>query len=308
MPVLIAVGVATIIVAIVLGLAARSGRTGDAADVRADGGAVTGTAIRHSRLRRFIVTRRDTTKATGLVLTIALAATAMAILIVGLVLDMVHEHQGFARWDKSAARWGAENSTHSSRMILRSITQLGATYVVITVAIVVSILEYRRLPTRAVPGFLAAVVGSELLINNVIKWIVGRERPDLSQFAVAHGSSFPSGHTAAAAATYAAVALLVGRRRRRRTRAALAGAAGAVTAAVAASRVLLGVHWVTDVIAGAFVGWACFALCSIAFGGRLLHFGTPLEAARAQLGGPAGTPPGERGAARDAVIDQPCSS
>jgi undecaprenyl-diphosphatase len=50
--------------------------------------------------------------------------------------------------------------------------------------------------------------------------------------------------------------------------------------AVAASRVLLDLHWLSDVIAGLALGWAWFALCAIAFGGRLLELGAPLERAR----------------------------
>jgi undecaprenyl-diphosphatase len=48
---------------------------------------------------------------------------------------------------------------------------------------------------------------------------------------------------------------------------------------VAATRVLLGVHWLTDVVAGLVLGWTWFAMVSVAFGGRLLRLGEPLEAA-----------------------------
>ena len=75
------------------------------------------------------------------------------------------------------------------------------------------------------------------------------------------------------------IALLVGRRRSRRARAAIAGGAVAIAVTVAGTRVLLGVHWLTDVLAGLAIGWAWFALWSIAFGGRLLHFGAPAELA-----------------------------
>jgi membrane-associated phospholipid phosphatase len=40
------------------------------------------------------------------------------------------------------------------------------------------------------------------------------------------------------------------------------------------------VHWFTDVLAGLIFGWTWFAVCSIAFGGRLLHFGAPAEQAQ----------------------------
>lgn len=280
MPILIAIAVATIVVTVVLIVVARTSRAVDPADVRSNPEGLAEQAQRHPRLKRFLTERRDTTNVTGLLLTIALAVTMVLTLAVGLLLEMVQSRQGFARWDNAAARWGAAHTTGTAESVVRGITQLGSTPVIIAVALVVIIVEYRRIPTRAVPAFMLTVVVSELVINNIIKVAVGRERPNVARLVHASGFSFPSGHTAASAATYAACALVIGRRRSRRVRGLLAGAAGGITVAVASSRVLLGAHWLTDVFAGAAVGWACFALCSIAFGGRLLHFGEPIEQAQ----------------------------
>jgi undecaprenyl-diphosphatase len=118
---------------------------------------------------------------------------------------------------------------------------------------------------------------------NLIKVIVGRARPTISVLTGFTGQSFPSGHSAAAAACWGAVALLVARRWSRSGRSAAFGTAAAIAVAVACSRVFLGVHWLSDVIAGLAVGWGWLALCSIAFGGRLLEFGAPVEVAKGQL-------------------------
>ena len=147
------------------------------------------------------------------------------------------------------------------------------------------------MPTRVLLVFLVLVIGGQNLIANLVKVLVDRARPDIHPLAALHGASFPSGHSAAAAATYAACALLIGRGRSPRTQAILSGAAVAIAVAVATSRVFLGVHWLTDVLAGLALGWAWFALCAIAFGGRLLRFGAPVEAAERvdELSAPAPT-------------------
>ncbi|TMM09873.1 MAG: phosphatase PAP2 family protein [Actinobacteria bacterium] len=133
-------------------------------------------------------------------------------------------------------------------------------------------------------------------------------RPSFDPAAVAGlGPSFPSGHSATAAAFYAGAALLLGRRRGHAARAALTGLAVGIAVAVASSRVLLDVHWLSDVIAGLLLGWAWFAVSAIAFGGRLLRFGAPAEAAvataaagpgpsnRARFGGVSGSGRHSRG-------------
>ena len=76
--------------------------------------------------------------------------------------------------------------------------------------------------------------------------------------------------------------LVLGRGRPLPVKAWLAAGAALITVAVAASRVLLGVHWLTDVIGGAALGFGWFVVCSVAFGGALLHFGAPAERVEAE--------------------------
>jgi len=65
-------------------------------------------------------------------------------------------------------------------------------------------------------------------------------------------------------------------------RAILGGAAAGIAVAVACSRVFLGAHWTSDVIGGLLLGWTWFALCAVAFGGRVLRLGAPVQEASAR--------------------------
>ncbi len=126
--------------------------------------------------------------------------------------------------------------------------------------------------TLAVCGFLVldrknhaallvlVAVGGALALSFLLKHGFQRPRPDL----VPHGSyvyttSFPSGHSMMAAATYLTLGALLARvQPRRRLKAYLLGSALLLTVVVGFSRVYLGVHWPTDVLAGWTAGgvWA----------------------------------------------------
>ena len=165
----------------------------------------------------------------------------------------------------------------------------------IVAAIVLVIVERRRGPWRWVALYLAVVIVGQNALTRTIKELADRVRPDLNPIAETLGPSFPSGHSATAAAFWAAAALVLGAGRPRLTRALLAGGAVGITVGVAGSRVLLDVHWLSDVIAGVALGWGWFAACSIAFGGRVLRFGAAAERAGEQAVAEAGTPQGSRG-------------
>jgi membrane-associated phospholipid phosphatase len=234
-----------------------------------------GVEARPGLARRLRRTRTDPNELTGLALTVALGVIVGAAVGLGLLLAMIHGHSGLARWDLTFAEFGARHATHTSTLLLRDLSQIGGTVGVITIGVVVAAVEYRRIRSLAVVAFLFLVIGGQFAASNLIKLMVGRPRPAILHLTGFSGTSFPSGHSTAAAATLMACAFLLGRRRTSTTKAVLVGTAVGLAAAVASTRVLLGVHWFTDVLAGLLLGWAWFALCSIAFGGRLLRFGAP---------------------------------
>lgn len=235
----------------------------------------------HPRLAALVARRLNPKSLGGLLLTVSVATIFALSLVAGWVFDTLDNGGGFAQFDEAIAEWGAANATDLSTFTLNLITDLGGTLVVTIVTLGVALYGWWRHRNFHVAWFLIAVVVTQALVNNGLKWLIDRERPSVSQLASWAGSSFPSGHSAAAAATYAGVALVLGLAASPRARAWLAGTAIAVAMAVAATRALLGVHWLTDVIAGLAVGWACFIACAVVFGGRLMTFGEPL-ASRAQ--------------------------
>jgi undecaprenyl-diphosphatase len=230
----------------------------------------------------------DPSTATGLALTVALAALVVTGVIVGVLAWMVRRNVGLVDLDHAIEVWADEHATTFSDAVLGAITHLGDTITILTVGVVISLYGLWRWRKPSIPLFVTTVVLGQVLISNTIKVAIDRARPELRPRAIFTGTSFPSGHTTAAAATYLAVALVLGIATSPKARAALAGAAVAIAVAVGCTRVLLGVHWFSDVLAGLVIGWSWFGICAVAFGGRLLRFGSPADAVRTtSAGGPS---------------------
>jgi undecaprenyl-diphosphatase len=142
---------------------------------------------------------------------------------------------------------------------VRDITALGsAPTLVIAVLAVVGFLALAKAWRPAIFTLLAS--GGGLILSSLLKYTIDRPRPDL----VPHGnliytSSFPSGHSMMSAVVYLTLAALVTRLiERKRLKGYALGVAMILTLLIGVSRIYLGVHWPSDVLAGWAAGaaWA----------------------------------------------------
>jgi undecaprenyl-diphosphatase len=143
--------------------------------------------------------------------------------------------------------------------VMLGFTFLGSFPAVAAVVVAVAIWRVRSRDRRSAVALVLVVAVTELL-NLGLKEIFQRPRPSLFQeIATLHSYSFPSGHAMASAAVYGSVAAVLARAYPARRRAILLGASSLVLL-IGLSRVYLGVHWITDVLAG----WAAGASIALA--------------------------------------------
>ena len=147
-------------------------------------------------------------------------------------------------------------------MAFRDLTSLGSTAVltVITLAAIGYLLIDGK---RAAAVFVLLSIGGGTIVSTLLKNIIARPRPELVAHLVdVRTLSFPSGHAMLSAVTFLTLGALLARlQSRRRLKAYLLTVAVFLSLLVGISRVYLGVHWPTDVLAGWCVGAAWAMLC-----------------------------------------------
>lgn len=111
--------------------------------------------------------------------------------------------------------------------------------------------------------FFLVVMAGALALDNTIKPLVGRPRPIFDQLIAGRGPSFPSGHATGTTALLFALAYYASTGRGRGVRIVLWSAALSGSILMAATRVYLGVHWPTDVMAGILLGMAWAIVCAL---------------------------------------------
>lgn len=181
----------------------------------------------------------------------ALATIAWAVFGSAGVAGAEREALGWIRAHTPAAAlpwWGAVSDLHRPRGIVAA------------TALALAFLVWRR--ERFAALWLLCVVAGGAALNDALKHAVQRARPGDAALSLAQTDfSFPSGHVANSTLLYGALALLcIGRVPSRTLRGLLWLAAVAAVATVAASRLVLGAHYPSDVLAGAALAIAWLAI------------------------------------------------
>jgi undecaprenyl-diphosphatase len=170
--------------------------------------------------------------------------------LLGVLAAAVQSVPWFDAMDHAVVRAAHGLGAEATVAQARELTLIGGTDAVagLTVAIAAALALLRR--RREALALAVAVASTELGVS-LVKHLMLRPRPPAAD-AVAHatGYSFPSGHAAASLALFGSVAFLASRTRSPRSRLAIGLVFGALLVAIGLTRVRLGVHYPTDVVAG----------------------------------------------------------
>jgi undecaprenyl-diphosphatase len=169
------------------------------------------------------------------------------------------------RVDTDVSEWVAADMPTWAEWLARPFSWPGG-WIGLTLIAAVFAGEFVRRARRSTAVLALTCLAGSQLLNFALKEAFGRERPQAgSAVSLPPSPSFPSGHATTASAFFGLLTLLAiaavppGRPRR------LVGSAGVVVVlAIAASRVVLNVHYVSDVLAGLALGCAWLAVCLLA--------------------------------------------
>lgn len=193
--------------------------------------------------------------------TIAIACTALFVELAS------HVRSGATqRFDETVMQWmGAHRIDWLERSLLE-ITALG-TGLVVMMIVVISALFLIATQHRFSAFLLLVASGGGIVLNAILKSSFDRPRPQLFEWLTEpSSSSFPSGHAMSSAIVYFTVAYLIARLEKRRwMRTVTIIASLLLVLLISVSRLYLGVHYPSDVLAGMIIGlaWAGFCLAGL---------------------------------------------
>ena len=214
------------------------------------------------RLQQFVAARLTPGEALGLHFTVGVAVMLFAVWVFGSIAEEVIEAEELVFIDDWIARWFNAHATPGFTQVMLVITHAHNTAGMLVLTTVLGIYFYIRKARYWLLALLVSVPGG-MLLNVALKNIFQRARPSLDNPLLTLTTySFPSGHTVAATLFYGLLAAyLVCLPGKWKYRFLIALGACVLVALVGLSRMYLGVHYLSDVMAAVAVGCAWLAIC-----------------------------------------------
>ncbi|KZL29027.1 bifunctional DedA family/phosphatase PAP2 family protein [Pseudovibrio sp. Ad37] len=148
--------------------------------------------------------------------------------------------------------------------VMVMITMMGDGHVTATVTLAVGLYLFGRKAWRRATGFVIAIVSSSIFVV-ITKALIGRDRP-IELYTGADSFSFPSGHATINTVLIGVIAVLVAHERSRLSKTVIYSLAATFAILIGFSRVYLGAHWLSDVLAGLLFGSGTVFFFSFVFG------------------------------------------
>jgi membrane protein DedA with SNARE-associated domain/membrane-associated phospholipid phosphatase len=218
---------------------------------------------RHPSVARFIAARFVRGEYLGLHLTIGFLICLAALwLFAGVTEDVLH-HDPLTRFDLTVTRLLRAHATPLGDKIFSIVSALGSPVAMAIVGAVGALLLVVRRKWVVLAAWAAAFGGAGLL-TTVLKTLIRRPRPAASaDFLYGTSFSFPSGHALGSLVGYGMLAYIIGAslKETQKGRLRLVTATAVLVVAIGISRLYLGVHYFSDVVAGYAVGILWLSVC-----------------------------------------------
>lgn len=144
------------------------------------------------------------------------------------------------------------------------ISMMGDGWVVATITLAAGIYLFARKAWRRAAGFVIAIASSSVFVV-VLKTLIARSRP-IELYSGADAFSFPSGHATINTVLVGVLAVLIAHERTRLTKTVIYSVAATYAILIGFSRIYLGAHWLSDVLAGLLFGSGIVFFFSFVFG------------------------------------------
>jgi undecaprenyl-diphosphatase len=215
-----------------------------------------------SRFRQFAAARFSAEGAAGLHLTCGVLVLVAAAWLFGAIAEQVASNGPVTLVDVQIANWLHAHATPAVTRAMLFVTTWNSVAGVLVMSAVTGVVLWRRGQRHWLLALVATVPCGDA-VNVLMKLSFARARPSfINPIVTLDTFSFPSGHAASAALFYGFLACLLMRHAPRiQQRALIVAAAALMGVLVGFSRIYLGAHYLTDVVAGAAEGLAWLAIC-----------------------------------------------